>query len=94
MQYFTISKERETFDKNPLYHLRSLRNAISHANFNIDANNEFTFWDHPPMKPEKQHWHWEARITESRLLEFLHILADATHRIYAEIRNGQRKWPL
>ncbi len=93
MQYFTILRERETFTENPSYHLKCLRNAISHANFSIDTNNELTFWDHTTGKPEKQHWHWEVKVTEGRLLEFLHIMADATHRIYVEIRNGQRQWP-
>ena len=92
MQYFTVTKERETFAKNPRYHLNSLRNAISHVNFTIDANNELTFWDHPPGKPEKRHW--EVRATESRLLEFLRIMANATHCIYVDIRNRQRKWPV
>ena len=91
MQYFTISKERETFARNPRYHLRSFRNAISHVNYEIDANSELTFWDHPPGEPQKRHW--EVRATEDHLLEFLRVMADAWHRIYAEIQQGQRKWP-
>lgn len=91
MQYFTITKERKTFAKDPRYHLNSLRNAVSHVHFTIDANNEFTFWDHPPRRPNQRHW--EARATDSHLLKFLHVMADATHHIYVEIRNGTREWP-
>jgi len=91
MQYFTITKERETFDIDPRYHLNSLRNAISHVNFTIDTNDEFTFWDHPSKKPNERHW--EARATETSLIKFLHIIADASHHIYKNIRNGQRDWP-
>jgi len=87
MQYFTITKERETFAKDPRYHLKKLRNAISHVNFTIDAKNVLTFWDH--RKPNNRHW--EARATEKQLLNFLRIMADATHRVYVDIRNGKRE---
>ncbi len=82
MQYFTITKERKTFDIDPQYHLNSLRNAISHVNFTIDTNDVFTFWDRR---------HWEARATKKQLENFLRIMADATHRVYVDIRNGKRE---
>lgn len=88
---FDIKRQRMSFSDDPKYHFSSLRNAISHVNYQIDGENTFHFWDHPPGKPNNRHW--EASIRQPDLVDFLHNMADASHRLYAELRGGQRSLP-
>ncbi|MCK4825889.1 hypothetical protein KA005_59625 [bacterium] len=90
MEAFTVKKEKKTFQDDPSYYFRSLRNAISHVNYNIDSSDEFTLWDHPIGKPEKQFWHWEVSINHNDTTPFFAKVADATIQVYNEIKNGKR----
>jgi len=87
---FVIKRQKRAFSDDPRYHFSSIRNAISHVNYQIDQNT-FKFWDHPPRKPNERHW--EVSITEADLIAFLCKLADALNRLYAEFRAGKRSLP-
>jgi len=91
MRSFTVNKERFKFEIDPSYHLSCLRNAVSHVHFRIDQQGKLTFWDHPPRKPDKRRW--EVEIEHNDLIKFLHIMADAAHRYYVDIKEGRRKPP-
>lgn len=90
MKDFKIKKEKSSFDNDPSYHFRSLRNAISHVNYNIDSSDEFTLWDHPPKKQEREFWHWEVSIKHNDMGAFFAKVADATLQVYNEIKDGVR----
>lgn len=89
MKNFTISKQRENFDDNPLYHFGCFRNSISHVNY--DANeNRIRFWDHPKGKKEQVDWHWEVEIETKHLPEFFIAISEANFNFYNEIKAGKR----
>ena len=92
MQFFRVKTQRFTIHEDLRYQLNCLRNAVSHLNYTIDNAKKFTFWDHPPKQPHNRHW--EAEVEHAALLRFLHIMADAAHRVYADIRNGRRAAPM
>jgi hypothetical protein len=90
MADFSFKKQKCGFDEDPLYHLKSLRNAVSHVNFRIDTSNTLVFWDHPPRRPTERHW--EVWVAHDDLIQFLHVVADESHKLYSQIRTGQRQW--
>lgn len=87
---FDVKLQRKSFSDDPQYHFASLRNAISHVNYQIDQST-FNFWDHPPRKPNERHW--EVSVEESDLMAFLCKLSDASNRLYAELKDGVRSLP-
>ncbi len=90
MDCFSFKKQRRSFYEDPLYHLKSLRNAVSHVNFRIDTSNTLVFWDHPPGRPSEKHW--EVSVAQNDLIQFLSVIADEYHKLYNQIQTGQRQW--
>lgn len=84
MARFSFNKQKYSFDHDPLYHLRSLRNAVSHVHFTIDASDTFLFWDHPPGKPCKRHW--EVSVAHDDLMRFLQLVAREANKLYVQFR--------
>jgi hypothetical protein len=67
---FDIRMEDPGGDKPPTYRLiRHLRNAVAHANFSVDSQMSFVFWDSDPRGSVRRTW--EARIGSEALMRFL-----------------------
>lgn len=75
LSFFKIGKESEKDRNKPIYRLiHRLRNAVSHANFSIDNDMNFMFWDMPPGKAETE---WEGIIDANSLMKFLSLVGSA-----------------
>ena len=63
---------RPNFQENPVfYFIRALRNAISHVNFEIADNGDFTFWDQRNAQAPR---HFQATLTREVLENLLSTL--------------------
>jgi len=77
---FEIKLTDDEYDSNPTYFLiHRLRNAIAHANFEIDRNQAFTFKDRrrkgdPPF--------WVAWVSNANLFRFLNKLSHVLDAAY------------
>lgn len=89
MKDFKIEKERHSFTENPLYHFKSMRNAISHVNYKIN-DDEISFWDHLQGKSEEKYWHWEVTVSHKDFMVFLGKLNEVNFKFYNEIKEGTR----
>jgi len=89
LKNFIINKEKYPFNENPLYHFKSLRNAISHVNYDINDTHIF-LWDHFPGKSDKKDWHWEVEIELNNFMEFLGMINVSNFEFYNEIKQGFR----
>ena len=90
MRNFTIKKQGKSFQESPLYHFNSLRNSISHVNYSLNKEGDFTMWDHPPRKITEEFWHWHVEISRVHMNSFLGEMAEAIFKIYNEINQGLR----
>jgi hypothetical protein len=90
MRNFAIKKQRKSFQESPLYHFNSLRNSISHVNYSLNKEGDFTMWDHPPRKIAEEFWHWHVEISKVHMYSFLGEMAEAIFKIYNEINQGLR----
>lgn len=67
--------------KHPVYYLiHHLRNAVAHANFSIENDGQFKFWD---QKTKTSPVYFRASITEKCLYEFL----EKVGALLANLRN-------
>jgi hypothetical protein len=89
MKDFTILLEKESFPANPKYHFDSLRNAVSHVNYEI-SEHSVHFWDHPPKKAEPENWHYSVKIGFDKIFAFLDQLSLANIEFYNQIKAGKR----
>ncbi len=89
MKDFTILLEKESFSVNPKYHLDSLRNAVSHVNYEI-SQDSVHFWDHPPRKENPENWHYSVKIGFDKIFDFLAQLSCANIEFYNQIKAGER----
>ncbi len=90
MRNFNIKKSEKTFKESPAYHFNSLRNSISHVNYNFNGNGDFIMWDHKPRQPEEANWHWHIEISQNDMNIFLGELNEFIFQIYNEIKSGLR----
>ena len=85
------NRERHSFIDDPKYYFGSLRNSVSHVNYEWnDEIDGFEFFDHPPRRPEPENWHWHVRVSGIHFHQFLARMADATLKVYNEINSGIR----
>jgi len=77
---FDIRLKDNAFDSHPAYFLiHRLRNAIAHANFDVDQSQSFVFRD----RRERSGSHfWEAWVSNANLFRFLNVLAHAVDEMY------------
>ena len=67
---FRINITSPKFDSDPAFGLiLCLRNSVAHANYSVDSDMNFTFWNTPSSK--KKDKTWEAFISAQSLMDFL-----------------------
>ena len=87
---FVVYRERNSFTESPIYYFNSLRNSISHVNYDIKSNGNFEFWDHSPQMSGPDHWHWHVEVSKEYLDIFIVKIAEALFKIYNETETGLR----
>ena len=80
VELFDVRLKDDGFDNQPAFFLiHRLRNAIAHANFEIDQSQAFVFRD----RREKGSPHfWEAWVSNANLFRFLNGVAHAVEEMY------------
>jgi hypothetical protein len=77
---FDIRLKNNGFDDHPTYFLiHRLRNAVAHANFEIDQSQSFLFQD---RREKHAAPFWEAWISNANLFRFLNALSHAVEETY------------
>ncbi|MBU2538968.1 MAG: hypothetical protein KKH22_11075 [Proteobacteria bacterium] len=71
-KFFQVTKSSAKDEEFPVFHfIRHIRNAVSHANYSIDINLTFTFWDMPQGKSDAE---WEVVVEANNLMNFLSLV--------------------
>lgn len=77
---FDIRLKDHAFDTKPTYFLlHRLRNAIAHANFEVDQSQAFLFRD---RKDKAAAHFWEAWVSNANLFRFLNSVSHALEETY------------